>query len=54
MGKKFKDSEGKEWDLDQFDDARSWSKVKKDKGFYGHLNLKKIKRVKIHGCGRKF
>mgnify|MGYP001562746211 CR=1 FL=1 len=29
--KKFVDSEGKEWDLSQFDDTRSWSKTKDKK-----------------------
>ncbi len=50
MGKKFKDSEGKEWDLSEFDDTRSWSKVKKDKKFYGHMKPHKIRKVKIIGC----
>lgn len=29
--KKFVDEEGKEWDLEEFDDTHSWSKVKKNK-----------------------
>jgi hypothetical protein len=49
MGKKIV-IDGKEYDLDDFDDTRSWSKAKKDKGFYGHLLPTKIKKVKITGC----
>ena len=50
MGKKFVDSEGKEWDFDKFDDSRSWGKLKKDGGFYGHMKVPKSK-VEIIGTG---
>jgi len=50
------DTEKEEWteeELKQFDDSHWWEppkkKLKKDKGFYGHMNPKKIHRVKIIG-----
>ena len=49
MGKKIK-IDGKEYDLDDFDDTKYWGK-KRDKGFYGHMTVKKArKKVKISGC----
>ena len=50
MGKKFIDDEGKEWDMSEFDDTRSWSKpkkekrpkVKRDNGFYGHTLCQRL------------
>lgn len=47
MGKqKKKKEEIPEW-MKEFDDRHYWTK---DKGFYGHLKLNKIKRIKITGC----
>jgi hypothetical protein len=40
MGKKFKDEEGREWDMDKFDDTKYWTK-NKDKGFYRHMKVSK-------------
>ena len=51
MEDKLKDENGKEYNLSDFDDTRSWSKAKQDKGFYGHMTTKKAgKKVKM--CGR--
>lgn len=43
--------DGKEYNLEDFDDTRSWSKPKTDKGFYGHMKTNKAgKKVQIIGC----
>jgi hypothetical protein len=53
VGKKIK-IDGKEWDLNDFDDSRSWGKLKQDKGFYAHMKIgsgkikKKICRQKAY------
>lgn len=47
MGKKFVDDKGKEWDLDDFDDTKKWTK---DKGFYAHMKISKGKHKK--GCSK--
>ena len=50
MGKKFKDEDGKEWDMDDFDDTHSWTKAKDDKGFYGHMTHKSMQKNEDSVC----
>lgn len=48
MGKKIV-IDGKEYDLDDFDDTRRWTKVKKDKGFYGHMKMSRKHSLEYKG-----
>jgi hypothetical protein len=54
MGEKIK-VDGKEIDLDDFDDTRCWTKAKKDKGFYTHMTHESLQAnedsVKVSGDG---
>jgi hypothetical protein len=56
MGKKFVDDKGKVWDLDDFDDTRTWTKAKKDKGFYTHMTHASMQKNEdsVHVIGDGF